>query len=89
MIEAHRILQSERGDVRLVVVGDGPLRAKYEHQITADQRPYVHLAGRLNRSRPNHLVAGDIFCTPCNRASFGMVLLEAMSCGQPVVASRI
>jgi phosphatidylinositol alpha-mannosyltransferase len=35
------------------------------------------------------LVAGDVFCTPCNRASFGMVLLEAMSCGQPVVASRI
>ena len=81
MIEAHRILQSERGDVRLVVVGDGPLRAKYEHQITDEQRPHVHFAGRLNRSRPNHLVAGDIFCTPCNRASFGMVLLEAMSCG--------
>ena len=30
-----------------------------------------------------------MFCTPCNRASFGMVLLEAMSCGRPVVASRI
>jgi len=30
-----------------------------------------------------------VFCTPCNRASFGMVLLEAMSCGRPVVASRI
>jgi phosphatidylinositol alpha-mannosyltransferase len=75
--------------VRLVVVGDGPLRAKYEHQITDEQRPHVHFAGRLNRSRPNHLVAGDVFCTPCNRASFGMVLLEAMSCGQPVVASRI
>ena len=89
MIEAHRILQSERGDVRLVVVGDGPLRARYERQITAEQRPHVHFAGRLNRSRPNHLVAADIFCTPCNRASFGMVLLEAMSCGVPVVASRI
>jgi phosphatidyl-myo-inositol alpha-mannosyltransferase len=89
MIEAHRTLQEERGDVRLVVVGDGPLRPKYEHQITDGQRPHVHFAGRLNRSRPNHLVAGDIFCTPCNRASFGMVLLEAMSCGRPVVASRI
>jgi phosphatidylinositol alpha-mannosyltransferase len=89
MIEAHRILQEERGDVRLVVVGDGPLRSRYERQITDGQRPHVHFAGRLNRSRPNHLVAGDIFCTPCNRASFGMVLLEAMSCGVPVVASRI
>src|SRR5205085_2826843 len=52
-------------------------------------RPYVHFAGRLNRSRPNYLVSGDVFCTPCDRASFGMVLLEAMSCGRAVVASRI
>jgi phosphatidylinositol alpha-mannosyltransferase len=52
-------------------------------------RPYVHFAGRLNRSRPNYLVTGDVFCTPCDRASFGMVLLEAMSCGRAVAASRI
>ena len=74
--------------MRLVVVGDGPLRKRYERQV-GDLREYVHFAGRLNRSRPNHLVSGEIFCTPCNRASFGMVLLEAMSCGRPVVASRI
>ena len=89
MIEAHRLLHEEGRDVKLVVVGDGPLRPKYERQITDGQRPHVQFAGRLNRSRPNHLVAGDLFCTPCNRASFGMVLLEAMSCGVPVVASRI
>ena len=52
-------------------------------------RPVVHFAGRLNRSRPNYLVSGDVFCTPCDRASFGMVLLEAMSCGRAVAASRI
>ena len=75
--------------MRLVVVGDGPLRPVYERQIDPDARPYVHFAGRLNRTGRNHLVTGDIFCTPCNSASFGMVLLEAMSCGQPVVASRI
>ena len=89
MIEAHRLLHEEGRDVKLVVVGDGPLRPKYERQITDGQRPHVQFAGRLNRSRPNHLVAGDLFCTPCNRASFGMVLLEAKSCGEPVVASRI
>jgi phosphatidyl-myo-inositol alpha-mannosyltransferase len=89
MIEAFRILHRERGGVRLVVVGDGPLRPVYLRQMGHELRPYVHLAGRLNRTRPNHLVSSDVFCTPCNRASFGMVLLEAMSCGLPVVASRI
>jgi phosphatidyl-myo-inositol alpha-mannosyltransferase len=90
MIEAYRLLHRERGlGVRLIVVGDGPLRAKYERQVTDELRPGVHFAGRLNRSRPNYLVTGDVFCTPCNRASFGMVLLEAMSCGRAIAASRI
>jgi len=90
LIEAFRILHRERGDsVRLVVIGDGPLRGMYRRQIGDELAPYVHFAGRLNRSRPNYLVSGSVFCTPCNRASFGMVLLEAMSCGLPVVASRI
>ena len=90
MIHAHELLFAERGPaVRLIVVGDGPLRPLYERMISSRARPYVHFAGRLNRSRPNHLVSGDIFCTPCDRASFGMVLLEAMSCGRAVAASRI
>jgi glycosyltransferase involved in cell wall biosynthesis len=83
-------LLAERGPaVRLIVVGDGPLRPYYERMVSDAARPYVHFAGRLNRSRPNYLVTGDVFCTPCDRASFGMVLLEAMSCGRAVAASRI
>jgi phosphatidylinositol alpha-mannosyltransferase len=90
MIRAHQLLFEERGPaVRLILVGDGPLRAYYERMVTSEARPYVHFAGRLNRSRPNYLVTGDVFCTPCDRASFGMVLLEAMSCGRAVAASRI
>ena len=46
-------------------------------------------AGRVDWDRPRYYVSADVHCTPCNRASFGMVLLEAMSCGRPVVASRI
>ena len=90
VIEAFRLLHRERGDqVRLVVIGDGPLRKLYHRQVGEELAPFVHWAGRLNRSRPNYLTSGSVFCTPCNRASFGMVLLEAMSCGRPVVASRI
>jgi phosphatidylinositol alpha-mannosyltransferase len=90
MIQAHEMLFRERGpEVRLIVVGDGPLRPYYERMVSDAARPYVHFAGRLNRSRPNYLVTGDVFCTPCARASFGMVLLEAMSCGRAVAASRI
>ena len=90
MLAAYRQLFAERGaSVRLIIVGDGPLRTRYERGIPARIRPYVHFAGRLNRSRPGHLAAADVFCTPCHRASFGMALLEAMSCGKATVASRI
>src|SRR4029078_4219411 len=56
MIEAHRLLHEEGRDVKLVVVGDGPLRPKYERQITDGQRPHVHLGRRLNRSQTNPLL---------------------------------
>jgi phosphatidyl-myo-inositol alpha-mannosyltransferase len=90
MIRAHELLLRERGPgLRLIVVGDGPLRHVYERLVSDAARPWVHFAGRLNRSRPSYVVTGDVFCTPCNRASFGMVLLEAMACGRAVAASRI
>ena len=49
----------------------------------------VHWAGRVDWDRPRYYASADVFCTPCQKASFGMVLLEAMSRGRPVVASRI
>ena len=52
-------------------------------------REAVHWAGRIDWNRPRYYASADVFCTPCQRASFGMVLLEAMSCGRPVVGSLI
>lgn len=91
MIRAFTEVRRRTGPdrVRLVVVGDGPLRGRYERMVPAEIADDVHWAGRVNRNRPRYYASADIHCTPCQRASFGMVLLEAMSCGRPVVASRI
>ena len=55
--------------------------------LPAPARPARRPRRRLGRSRrlvaPALLRVADVHCTPCNRASFGMVLLEAMSCGRP------
>ncbi len=75
-------------NVRLIVVGDGPLRRWYQKQVPEDIANDVHWAGRVNWNRPRYYATADIYCTPCQRASFGVALLEAMSCGRPVVASR-
>jgi phosphatidylinositol alpha-mannosyltransferase len=90
MIDAFvRVRREHSDDARLVIVGDGPLKAYYERRVPEDLSEDVHWAGRVNWARPRYLTSADLLCTPCSRASFGMVLLEAMSCGAPVVASRI
>jgi phosphatidyl-myo-inositol alpha-mannosyltransferase len=85
----ERVHAEHRGAVQLCVVGDGPLRNFYGRQLPASMADDVIFAGRKDWSRPRYYATADVLCTPCQRASFGMVLLEAMSCGTPVVASRI
>jgi phosphatidylinositol alpha-mannosyltransferase len=89
MIEAFTLLRRTRDDVRLVIVGDGPLRPIVERMVPATLREDVVFAGRVNQLRPRYLAGAEILCTPCSLASFGMVLLEGMSAGLPVVASRL
>ena len=88
MLEAFVLLRKTRDDVRLVVLGDGPLRNVYERLVPPTLRDDVLFEGRVDQLRPRYLASADILCTPCQLASFGMVVLEAMSAGVPIVASR-
>jgi phosphatidylinositol alpha-mannosyltransferase len=90
MLRAFELVHREYGGkVRLCVVGDGPLRSYYQRQLDPLVAKDVVWPGRVDWSRPRYYASANVHCTPCNRASFGMVLLEAMSCGRPVLASRI
>jgi phosphatidylinositol alpha-mannosyltransferase len=90
MLRAFELVHREYGGkVRLCVVGDGPLRSYYQRRLDPLVAKDVVWPGRVDWSRPRYYASADVHCTPCNRASFGMVLLEAMSCGRPVLASRI
>jgi phosphatidylinositol alpha-mannosyltransferase len=88
MLRAFSLLRERRDDVRLVVLGDGPLRGVYRRLVPSEVRGDVLFEGRVDQLRPRYLASAEILCTPCQLASFGMVLLEAMSAGVPVVASR-
>ena len=88
MLRAFTLLRERRNDVRLVVLGDGPLRSVYKRMVPDELQDHVLFEGRVDQLRPRYLASADILCTPCQLASFGMVLLEGMSSGVPVVASR-
>jgi phosphatidylinositol alpha-mannosyltransferase len=88
-IGSFTILKREHSDLRLVIVGDGPLRPFVERLVPDALREDVVFAGRINRLRPRYLASADVLCSPCSLASFGMVVLEGMSAGVPVVATRL
>jgi phosphatidylinositol alpha-mannosyltransferase len=89
MLEAFVELRRRRSDVRLVVLGDGPMRPLLKRLVPPELATDVRFEGRINRLRPRYLASAEIFCTPCRLASFGMVVLEAMSSATPVVATRL
>jgi phosphatidylinositol alpha-mannosyltransferase len=77
------------GDVRLWVGGDGPETAELQARYAAD--PRIEWLGRLGEEEKlRRLRAADVFCAPSLRGeSFGIVLLEAMAAGAPLVASDL
>ena len=78
---------------RLVIVGDGPLRSELEtlaRSLAIDRR--TRFVGNAASDELTALYnACDVFVLPSvTRAeAFGMVQLEAMSCGKPVVSTNL
>ncbi len=91
LLDAYGRLRQRRSDARLVVVGDGPMRWAYERQCEAKGVPDIAFLGHVPPPvLPRIYASADIFCSPAIRGeSFGIVLLEAMASGVPVIASAI
>ena len=91
LLQAFQQLQRRRpeGSVYLQLVGDGPLREELEtlaQQLEISD--WVEFAGESDRVRAE-LEQSDIFVLPSRAEGLSNSLLEAMSCGLPVVVSDI
>ena len=88
LLEATRILMDEGREFTVQVVGDGPLRPKYHHQARSlGVWDRIEWLGLLDKERPALYREATVFASPCVLASFGVVLLEAMASGTPVVCA--
>jgi phosphatidylinositol alpha-mannosyltransferase len=91
LLLAYRYLHERVPRTRLVIVGDGPLRGMVESFVASQRLENVVLAGYVPAEvLPRFHASADVFCAPATgRESFGIVLLEAMAVGLPVVATEI
>lgn len=87
LLRAMAALGRKRNDVRLFLIGDGPLRGELE-ELSRDcgAAPRVRFTGRQDDPAA-WLKALDLFVLSSWGEGMGSVLLEAMSCGIPVVAT--
>src|SRR5262245_46765123 len=91
LLQAYRYLRDRVPRTRLIIAGDGPLRGMVESFVSSHRLEQVVLAGYVpEQVLPRFHASADIFCAPATgRESFGIVLIEAMATGLPVVATEI
>src|SRR5467141_4584379 len=91
LLRAYRAMSVRVPQTRLIIVGDGPLRGRVESYVARHRLANVVLAGYVPESvKPRYYNSADIFCAPATGAeSFGIVLLEAIASGLPIVATEV
>jgi len=91
LLRAFRKLQRDGVRARLLLVGTGPGEREARRYVLTRQLENVEFLGRVPEGQKAQLFkTADIYVSPATgRESFGIVLLEAMSAGAPIICSDI
>ncbi len=91
LIGALREISAEFPELHLVFVGPGDDLPRLRHMVEAlDLSSKVHFFTELSRQQlAGCYAAADIFALPSTGEGFGLVFLEAMSFGKPVIGAKM
>jgi phosphatidylinositol alpha-mannosyltransferase len=87
----EQVVRELSGEARLNIVGSSALAPWIRSRVPPRLRSTITFAGAVSaRDLPGWYAAADVFCSPAiKNESFGVVLLEAMASGLPVVCSDL
>ncbi|MBI4033876.1 glycosyltransferase family 4 protein [Candidatus Saccharibacteria bacterium] len=90
LIKAFAVLSTKLPNAYLIIAGEGPRRNQLEQQVESLNLKNVRFSGYVEDEEKRRLMGNaDVFCSPAMFGeSFGIVLIEAMAMGAPVVAGR-
>jgi len=91
LLEAVADIVKKNPDILLYIIGDGPYRPKLERQIKKQNLgDIIKLMGVCpNKELKLWYSAADVFCLASSREGWPNVLMEALACGTPVVATNV
>ncbi len=91
LLDAMESLVERNRRTKLLLVGEGTLRAQFERKIERLRlQNHVILTGHLPKEGVARCLGlSDIFCLFSDYENYSNAALEAMSCGLPVIASRV
>ena len=91
MLDAFAILPRLMELIRLIIVGDGPLKKSLERRATIGPRGRIHFTGHLAEREKlvNLYQRASLFVLPSHHEGLPTVILEAMACGCPVLATCV
>lgn len=91
LLKGYHRLRKRHVDARLLVAGTGPKEREYRRFVGLRGIRDVEWLGRVSdEQKVRYFASADIYCAPnTGQESFGIVLLEAMAAGVPIVASDI
>jgi phosphatidylinositol alpha-mannosyltransferase len=91
LLKAFRLMRKNGIECRLLVVGSGPQEREARRYVMTRGLQNVEFLGRVSDDEKAQLFrTADVFVSPATgRESFGIVLLEAMAAGAPIVCSDI
>ncbi len=87
LLRAFREVHKSRSDLKLIILGEGPLRGYLEDLFSAYGLEDAVLLPGFQANPFQFMARADLFVLPSIFEGFPNVLVEAMACGLPVVAS--